>query len=548
MSDLLSIGTSGVIAYKRSLATVGNNIANVDTEGYSRQIHSTEQDIGSTSALINLGNGVLSESVRRAYDSFATGSFRNNTSMLEQQDTLYTYARKLEDIMGDSNLSLTSALDKFFASAQALVASPASGSARQGFLTEAKGVAERFKSISQQLDQLDVASAEEMGSRVDSLNSLTKQLAIINYSLMAKGDVNKQPNGLLDQRDQLLQEISELVKIESVERPNGVVDVYVGTKDTGLKLIADVTSYAVKASVSEVDAEKLILTLDPYGEPKSIGNGYGGKVAGIQEFRGGTLTAMRNRLDGIANAFMTQVNDVQMSGLDAIGNVGRELFGVNDSTLRAAGQMQVLLTGVDDIATASPLIVDQNSESSSLRLKSWDMTTLASNGEVDVNVSITFLANSQYEITDSNGTSDPIDYVPGQLIEGEGWTASFVNTPNVGDSFVVRTNNATSGDNRNMMAMAALQTDRSVFDGLGSFSEIYADVLNELGSTVVQSSISRDAQQVLADEARNAKDSASGVSLDEEAANLLRFQQAYQANAQIIQTANKLFDAILNAG
>ena len=548
MSDLLSIGTSGVIAYKRSLATVGNNIANVDTEGYSRQIHSTEQDIGSTSALINLGNGVLSESVRRAYDSFATGSFRNNTSMLEQQDTLYTYARKLEDIMGDSNLSLTSALDKFFASAQALVASPASGSARQGFLTEAKGVAERFKSISQQLDQLDVASAEEMGSRVDSLNSLTKQLAIINYSLMAKGDVNKQPNGLLDQRDQLLQEISELVKIESVERPNGVVDVYVGTKDTGLKLIADVTSYAVKASVSEVDAEKLILTLDPYGEPKSIGNGYGGKVAGIQEFRGGTLTAMRNRLDGIANAFMTQVNDVQMSGLDAIGNVGRELFGVNDSTQRAAGQMQVLLTGVDDIATASPLIVDQNSESSSLRLKSWDMTTLASNGEVDVNVSITFLPNSQYEITDSNGTSDPIDYVPGQLIEGEGWTASFVNTPNVGDSFVVRTNNATSGDNRNMMAMAALQTDRSVFDGLGSFSEIYADVLNELGSTVVQSSISRDAQQVLADEARNAKDSASGVSLDEEAANLLRFQQAYQANAQIIQTANKLFDAILNAG
>ena len=548
MSDLLSIGTSGVIAYKRSLATVGNNIANVDTEGYSRQIHSTEQDIGSTSALINLGNGVLSESVRRAYDSFATGSFRNNTSMLEQQDTLYAYARKLEDIMGDSNLSLTSALDKFFASAQALVASPASGSARQGFLTEAKGVAERFKSISQQLDQLDIASAEEMGSRIDSLNSLTKQLAIINYSLMAKGDVNKQPNGLLDQRDQLLQEISELVKIESVERPNGVVDVYVGTKDTGLKLIADVTSYAVKASVSEVDAEKLILTLDPYGEPKSIGNGYGGKVAGIQEFRGGTLTAMRNRLDGIANAFMTQVNDVQMSGLDAIGNVGRELFGVNDSTLRAAGQMQVLLTGVDDIATASPLIVDQNSESSSLRLKSWDMTTLASNGEVDVNVSITFLPNSQYEITDSNGTSDPIDYVPGQLIEGEGWTASFVNTPNVGDSFVVRTNNATSGDNRNMMAMAALQTDRSVFDGLGSFSEIYADVLNELGSTVVQSSISRDAQQVLADEARNAKDSASGVSLDEEAANLLRFQQAYQANAQIIQTANKLFDAILNAG
>ena len=113
--------------------------------------------------------------------------------------------------------------------------------------------------------------------------------------------------------------------------------------------------------------------------------------------------------------------------------------------------------------------------------------------------------------------------------------------------FVIKTNNAPKGDNRNILAMAALQTDREVFNGLGSFGEIYADVLNELGSIVVQSSISRDAQKVLTDEAQTTKDAASGVSLDEEAANLLRFQQAYQANAQIIQTSNRLFEAILNA-
>ena len=548
MSDLLSIGTSGILAYKRSLSTVGNNIANVDTVGYSRQIHSTEQDIGSTSALINLGNGVLSESVRRSYDAFATSAYRNSNSLLEQQETLYAYANKLENIMGDANLSLTSVFDKFFASAQALVASPASGSARQGFLTEAKNVAERFKLISQQFDQLDVDSAEEIGSRVDSLNSLTKQLSIINYSLMAKSDVNNQPGGLLDQRDQLLQEISTLIKIESVEKANGVVDVYIGNKGTGLQLLKDVTPVAVKASISKQNSEKVELTLDPYGEAKPLGNGYGGKLAGIQDFRGNTLANMRSRLDDIANAFMDSVNGVQLSGLDAQGNIGKALFGVAEDVTRVAGHMQVLLTGVDDIATASPLIIDQNSETASLKLDSWDTSTLAVNGSIDTNITIAFTAGDEYEVRDSEGNViETVVYQPGDKISGDGWVASVVNTPSEGDVFVIKTNNAPKGDNRNILAMAALQTDREVFNGLGSFGEIYADVLNELGSIVVQSSISRDAQKVLTDEAQTTKDAASGVSLDEEAANLLRFQQAYQANAQIIQTSNRLFEAILNA-
>jgi flagellar hook-associated protein 1 FlgK len=93
--------------------------------------------------------------------------------------------------------------------------------------------------------------------------------------------------------------------------------------------------------------------------------------------------------------------------------------------------------------------------------------------------------------------------------------------------------------------LAELQSNRDIFSGRGTLGEVYADVINDLGSVVVQAQISRDAQSVLTDEAKQQRDSVSAVSLDEEAANLLRFQQAYQANAQVIQAANRLFDVIL---
>jgi flagellar hook-associated protein FlgK len=162
-------------------------------------------------------------------------------------------------------------------------------------------------------------------------------------------------------------------------------------------------------------------------------------------------------------------------------------------------------------------------------------------------VRIDFIDSSTYTITDETTQTSIAtrSYSSGDTIELNGWKAVLENTPVQGDRFTISLNTAARGDNRNMHVMTALQTDRAVFQGRGNFSEVYSDLINELGSVVVQSSISRDAQQVLTDEAKQARDSVSAVSLDEEAADLLRFQQAYQASAQVIQAANKLFDSIL---
>jgi len=690
MADLLSIGTSGINIYRRSLATTGNNIANVDTEGYSRQTHETQQAIGPSEGTINLGTGVLSDSVRRAYDAYATSAYRNSTSLLQQQDTLYTYARKLEDILADQNMSMSSSIDRFFAAAQDLSVSPSSTSVRENLLNEAVAVIERFKSLSMQFDRLDDDSFVESKVRADELNSLSTQLARVNELMLGKSDAELQANGLMDQRDKLLQDMSELATIKVEELKSGRVKVYLGSSTSGHLLVDEEKSNELLVTRIENNPEKLSYTVDPYGSPKYLSSVPGGKLSGIDDFRNNALKKARDELDGMALAFMNAINEVQISGLDAAGNEGRAMFGLANENARSAGQLKLLISDGDSIATGAPLMINQNGSASQLKLTNWKtsevslrvgelsindvlgsgnssgsgspvsvtssyvipghyakdlslefdgnveiftrdgahifgsanqgalvstangfnggpatydatylnqtgiasyrdaisfsidvtgVTTLNVDGQIgedlivivnggastmsgnwfaeDQNLTraqleseleITFTSASSYSLVDVT-TSTVLatrDYQSGDEIAINGWTAVLNNAPVSGDKFTVSKNTSPRGDNRNILSLLSLQNDRDVFDGRGNFSEVYADVVNDLGSVVVQSSIAKDAQLVLTDEAKQARDSVSAVALDEEAADLLRFQQAYQANAQIIQAANKIFDWIVN--
>ena len=709
MADLLSIGTSGIRVYQRSLATLGNNIANVDTQGYSRQEHETRQDIGTSQAGINIGLGVTSKQVARAYDAFATSALRSNTSSLEQQEALYAYAMKLENIVGDQSVSVTTALDRFFESAHELSMAPASAGARGALLNEATNVVERFQSLSRQFNRLDDDSFIEIDSRVNELNTLSRQLAAVNNSLFTASDVDLQPGALLDQRDLLLQEISVLAKIGISEHDNGVVDVYLGDADSGNAIVIQDQAKELTASRIENAPERVAFILDPYGAKRTVSGLGSGKIAGIEDFRNNALAQIRKELDEIAVSFMGAVNKVQQSGLDSSNDPGRAMFGLvggSEGTGRAAMDIRLMLNGGDEIATGAPLMVDQHGSSVTFNLLNWDtpgegvlrnaeesiadlwiadpgssassfsaaspplqafviegnkvrdldlridqgggaqvqvftrdgrhvygsdpddptkgfdladlMTAgngfdtgvagyngdyrnasgsasyrnalevadlggdqhqLKLNGQINDDllvfvtagtadfsggwfapeealakeqllsgVRIDFTGSDSYKITDTSTNTHIAtrSYAPGDLIEVNGWSANLQNIPSAGDSFSIARNTAARGDNRNVLALVELQADRTVFQGRGNFSEVYADVINEVGSVVMQASISRDAQEVLTDEARDTRDSVSGVSLDEEAADLLRFQQAYQANAQVIQAANRLFDAILN--
>ena len=161
---------------------------------------------------------------------------------------------------------------------------------------------------------------------------------------------------------------------------------------------------------------------------------------------------------------------------------------------------------------------------------------------------VSFGSNSSYSITDvatgtvvSEGQFDPVD----RAIRYGNWTLNLSGIPATGDRFTVQPTQDPLGDNRNASALVQLQDRTDVMTGQGTFQQNYETLVNRVGSLSVQAEVSRNAQQVMLDHATQARDRVSGVNLDEELADLLRFQQAYQANAQVIQAASKLFDSLM---
>ena len=228
MSDLLSIGSSGVTAYQRALATVSNNIANVNTEGYSRQdikIASNEPRLLGGSYI---GTGVRFDAVKRQYDEFIESNLRNSTSELKAQEPLLSYVNRVIDIMGDANIGLTSALNQFFQSARDLSSDPASTVQRNIFLRDSDGLASRFRQLSSQLNTLNLETQQAVDTTLGQVNSITTQLAQLNKQMSKQPTASKQPSELLDQRDLLLRNLSGLISVKTQFSDNGAVLVSVG--------------------------------------------------------------------------------------------------------------------------------------------------------------------------------------------------------------------------------------------------------------------------------------------------------------------------------
>ena len=326
MSDLLSIGGSAVAAYQRALGTVSNNIANLTTVGYSRQ----EVDLaaGAPQAIgpINVGTGVQIAGVKRQYDQFVEGTLRNAYSGLNTQGPLVQYANRIVDVMGSESVGFASALDQFFASAQALSGDPASIDLRGQFLRDAGGVANRLRELSSQLTTIDDDSKGEIQADIAKLNTLSQQLAYVNTQLLKSPTVDAQPPELLDQRDSLLRDMSKLAGIHVTTRTNGEVDVGIGNGGGSGLVVEGGVSRSLGASFSDAAAGKVDIVLDPYGKPTSIPGLTSGGIGGLISFRQQALEPAQSQLDSVAATFVNSVNQINREGVDLNGNTGGDLF------------------------------------------------------------------------------------------------------------------------------------------------------------------------------------------------------------------------------
>jgi flagellar hook-associated protein FlgK len=361
MSDLLGISGNAVMAYQRALGTVSNNIANVGTDGYSRQdvtlLAGSPRQIGNAS----IGTGVIFDRVQRQYDAFAESNLRNSNSELQSQAPMVDYANRVIDVMGAESMGLVSALDQFFASARTLSSNPASTVLRGAFVRDAEGLTSRFGLLSTQLDLIDTETREAVQSNVGEINTLAQQLGQVNRQLSKMPTLEKQPSELLDQRDLLLRKLSEFSRINTSFSNNGQVLVSLGASLTQDVIVDGSKVTQIGADFNAASSGKIGLVLDPYGNPKPLIGITSGQLAGLMAFREQVLGSTRNSLDFLANTVVREVNAIHREGIDGYGDPAGDLFAINPAAKSAAGGIKVVIDDPMRVAAADRFRVIKDS-------------------------------------------------------------------------------------------------------------------------------------------------------------------------------------------
>ncbi|MGF6163614.1 flagellar hook-associated protein 1 FlgK [Pseudomonas sp. 2725] len=329
--SLLNIGMSGLSAGHNSLVTTGNNIANVDTAGYSRQ-----QSVQSTKGSIQYGNvfigtGTTLADVRRVYNAYLDSQLRTATSLNSEAASYNAQATPLDATLSDTNTGLTGVLQKFFTSMQGVSTSATDDTSRQSVLTGAQALSARFNSIAKQLNDQNTNLNGSLGDMADQVNKLSTTIATLNQKISELSTGTNQPNDLLDSRNEAVRQLSELVGTQVVERGSSY-DIYIGS---GQPLVVGNTTNSLQTVPSQSDPSRMALQLNRGSSTIDVTSVIsGGEIGGLLTYRKEVLDPSLNELGRVALVVADQINSQQAQGIDKNGDFGAAIFNnINSAAL-----------------------------------------------------------------------------------------------------------------------------------------------------------------------------------------------------------------------
>lgn len=635
MSSLLSVAARALMANQAVLNTIGHNISNVNTPGYSRQTTVLTQVEGQFTGGGYIGKGVDVVTVQRNYSEFLTkqSALARSTQALDvaRADKL----SQLQDIFPTGKDGLGAAITDMLNAFSDVASAPTDLTARSVVLARADELSARFRSATQQIADLKTGVSQELQNSVDSANSIIARIAALNEQIARAAGSGQTPNDLLDQRDQQVSELNQFAQTSTVAASDGTLSVFVGNQ--AVVLGTTTAQFALKPDA--MGELKLVTQRGSVETPIDEFALAGGEIAGSLRFYNKDLVEGANLLGRMALSISTVVNDQHRLGLDLNGNPGGNFFapiaipnaraastntgtGVVQATVddasrleasnyqitftsatggtltrlsdgvaeaftiagtpptlqsasatglqitlagtpaagdsfvlepyaTAAAQMQTAFSSPRELAVANPV----EASIASTNTGSLAVTGLKATPDGFVsppgNVTLTFAAGPPATYTLAGSTTPPggttAGYVPGQAIVVDGWELKLNGTPQDGDTLNVGP--ATPGfaqrNAGNAGAMMGLR-DMALFDG-GTLGDGYAGMIAQVGVRTQAAQYAADVSTQIAANAEDDRTSVSGVNLDEEAARLLQFQQAYQSCSKMVQIANSIFDSLLSS-
>jgi flagellar hook-associated protein 1 FlgK len=336
--SLLNIGMSGLNAAQGSLSVLSNNIANVNTPGYSRQQTTQNASVSNQYGGVYIGSGTTLGDVRRIYNDFLGAAYQKSTSLNSDATAYAGQAAAIDKTLSDKSTGMSSALSSFFASLQTAAATPSDVSARQLLVTSAQTLSNRFNSISSQLTQQSEGINSQLSTMSDQVNKLTSSIASLNNQIsQVQGSSNSTPNNLLDARDEAVRSLNELIGVTATEK-NGQYSINTGT---GQSLVEGSTSNTISAVPSSTDNSQYTIQLKMGSTSMDIGSVVtGGSIGGLLRYRSDVLTPAINDLGRIAIATADSVNSQLGQGLDLNSDFGSSLFSDINSAAAIAQRSQ----------------------------------------------------------------------------------------------------------------------------------------------------------------------------------------------------------------
>jgi flagellar hook-associated protein 1 FlgK len=628
VSDVFGISVSALQAFQQAINVTSNNVANANTPGYDRERINLAAGVPQSNGSVSVGSGVVVTGISRAFSQAAANQLNTSQSTLGQLTALQNYSTQIDNLFGTTIGGLSTSLQTFYNAYSDVANAPTSTAARQAMIGKAQSLAGSFQNASSELSNLNTDVNSRISADVTQINSIASAISTLNKQIVVgtAQDGGQPPNELIDQRDQLVSNLSQLVGITTTTETNGALNVFVGN---GQPLVLQGQTTQLTTVANAFNASQLELSTSALNGNVISGAITSGDLGGLLAARNQVINPALNQLGQVATALSQTVNSQQAAGLDLNGQFGAPIFSVGTpqavassrntdattasvsvnptglgaltadsyvlsynagaySLTRAADGSNVAFTGtgtagnpitadgISIVLSGTPAAGDQFSiqptatAASSLKVVLTNPSKIAAAGAVQASASnantgaaiisggtTLDAANPNLlnpaTITFSNATTYSINgganqaYTDGAKIDFNGWEVQISGAPAAGDVFTVTSNAGGTGDNRNALAGAALQSAGVLQNGTASITGAVSALITGLGSQAQQINTAQTAQAAVNSQALASVQSISGVNLDEEAASLLQWQQAYQAAAQALTIGNSLFTTLINS-
>jgi len=336
MADVLSTGLSGLRALQRALDTTSHNIANVSTEGYTRQRVEFQTRRPEMSGSGWVGTGVEVSTVRRVYDQFLAQQTRSSGTNLARLDAYASQAERIDNLLGDPANGLSSSLQSFTDAINEVSTTPASIPARQVLIAEGRALSERLRSYDTRLRDMSADINSRLGVEAQEISTLAQGIARLNGDIeVATEQSGQPPNDLLDQRDALIEQLSGKIGVSVVAEGTATLNVFIGN---GQPLVLGTSASQLTTQVDPLDPEKTLLALRTAGgAPVDLSRvASGGTLGGLLDWRSQMLDPARNELGRIGVAITNQVNAQHREGMDLTGALGGNFFNIGAATATPA--------------------------------------------------------------------------------------------------------------------------------------------------------------------------------------------------------------------